>query len=602
MRPARAHHGHAVRVAYARTAHIAGNILERSGGAGLFLFAAKGFGETHDAPLSRMIVHHNKVTYPLVRTNDWGGIEMWQSGPFYVYNNVSGAPGGYWHYRHIARKDPQKRGHASARFGFAYYLDGGFKTYLFNNIAWGQSSDLGSPLTSTCALQEIIGFMNAFFNNSFYRFGAGSRRQAPMAGRCYYLGNIFQDMGEFFIRHAHPREAPSEANAADEYAAGDPEAEVYEYETLGYARNIFHGEARDFGLFEHIGKVYPNLKEFRKALKARNALLGQVGTMVDTPPMPKAGEHDFRLDPDSQAVDGGVKFFVPWSLGAVVGEWSFYRHPQHPQRILGENWYMTEEYYHRSMYRFVPLRDLRAVQTEADDYIHGQLEDWVPGALRFDGKSRYCTMTHKDMTADYSFTGGDRQRKIEGSFLGADRKTLDMQGNDFLIELVFRTDSGHTGGVLVAKTNGQAGYELAVNQNGGVTMRLTSGQFEKASASTRKVNDGKWHHLICEVDRGQGELRFYVDGRLAGVGSLMGFYRELSLSNAGDFLVGKGPKDRYFAGAIDYLRVARSTLEASDTTIEELYAWQFDGPFLRDFAGREINGSARDAGALEAQP
>ena len=34
------------------------------------------------------------------------------------------------------------------------------------------------------------------------------------------------------------------------------------------------------------------------------------------------------------------------------------------------------------------------------------------------------------------------------------------------------------------------------------------------------------------------------------------------------------------------------------TDIKELYAWQFDGPFLRDFAGRKPKGN-RDAGALE---
>jgi hypothetical protein len=36
------------------------------------------------------------------------------------------------------------------------------------------------------------------------------------------------------------------------------------------------------------------------------------------------------------------------------------------------------------------------------------------------------------------------------------------------------------------------------------------------------------------------------------------------------------------------------------TTIEELYAWQFDGPFLRDFTGRKPVGERRDAGAIEA--
>ena len=47
------------------------------------------------------------------------------------------------------------------------------------------------------------------------------------------------------------------------------------------------------------------------------------------------------------------------------------------------------------------------------------------------------------------------------------------------------------------------------------------------------------------------------------------------------------------------MRIALGTLADARTTIEELYAWQFDGPFLRDFTGREPTGARRDAGAIE---
>jgi hypothetical protein len=67
-----------------------------------------------------------------------------------------------------------------------------------------------------------------------------------------------------------------------------------------------------------------------------------------------------------------------------------------------------------------------------------------------------------------------------------------------------------------------------------------------------------------------------------------------SLSNAADVAVGGG-----FAGTFDYLRIARSSLAASKTSIEELYDWEFDGPQLRDFAGNAVSGARRDAGAFE---
>ena len=44
---------------------------------------------------------------------------------------------------------------------------------------------------------------------------------------------------------------------------------------------------------------------------------------------------------------------------------------------------------------------------------------------------------------------------------------------------------------------------------------------------------------------------------------------------------------------------AQETKDAR-TSINELYAWQFKGPHLRDFAGKKPDGK-RDAGAFEFQ-
>ena len=41
-----------------------------------------------------------------------------------------------------------------------------------------------------------------------------------------------------------------------------------------------------------------------------------------------------------------------------------------------------------------------------------------------------------------------------------------------------------------------------------------------------------------------------------------------------DLSVGKN-----FTGEIDFLRIAHSSLAESHTTIDELYAWEFSGPF-----------------------
>jgi hypothetical protein len=63
--------------------------------------------------------------------------------------------------------------------------------------------------------------------------------------------------------------------------------------------------------------------------------------------------------------------------------------------------------------------------------------------------------------------------------------------------------------------------------------------------------------------------------------------------------VGGTPDGRFLDGTLDFLRIAHGTLEDAHTTIEELYAWEFDGPFLRDFTGRKPAGTRRAAGAIE---
>lgn len=52
-------------------------------------------------------------------------------------------------------------------------------------------------------------------------------------------------------------------------------------------------------------------------------------------------------------------------------------------------------------------------------------------------------------------------------------------------------------------------------------------------------------------------------------------------------------------GAIDFMRIAGGTLADAKTTIDELYAWEFNGPFLYDFTGRERPAVGGEAGAID---
>ena len=165
-----------------------------------------------------------------------------------------------------------------------------------------------------------------------------------------------------------------------------------------------------------------------------------------------------------------------------------------------------------------------------------------------------------------------------------------------MIEACFAAEPGPVGGTIVSKMSDSAGYLLGINKAGGVTLDLRAGEKTGQLASGVIINDGKWHHLLAEVDRAAGTATIYVDGVTAASGPMP---VAGSLSNPADLLVGKGPAGGFFAGKKCFLRIARSTLAESKTTIEELYDWEFDGPFLRDFAGRPPSGKRRSAGAFE---
>lgn len=49
----------------------------------------------------------------------------------------------------------------------------------------------------------------------------------------------------------------------------------------------------------------------------------------------------------------------------------------------------------------------------------------------------------------------------------------------------------------------------------------------------------------------------------------------------------------------DFARIALGTLADAKTTLEELYAWQFDGPFLKDWTGHERQPGQTAAGAID---
>ena len=703
-RPARSESGHALAVSWPQRLHLAGNFLSRCYGAGIFVYLGKGSDDTRDAPFTRALIHHNRVEDSLLAANDWGGIETWQGGPAYVYGNLSVNPGGYWNW---ARSTD-----GTSRLGFAYYLDGAFKNYHFNNIARGNCNDPASPLCNRSAVyQATPTVLNAFYNNTYRTFAEGSC-WSPTGGRQIFAGNLFDDISRFYFSHGEQKED-----------AGQNTGTRPLLDTVAYAKNVYAGSPAWFGTLEG-GGIPGNLSydQFNAAARGFPTMGdGPIGTAVGA--SVTEGGTDLTPRANSAAIDAGVRPFIPWALKRTVGEWNFRRGAPG----LDEHWYMSPSVIDRNNYWKLPRNDLqmpgRARPAAAAS------EDWIDSAVVFGGAparlpapegllpeppretsgSDRVTLslgTWAEMDAPACPKLGAREsfrvtlKNVPSSWIGHQlcvdvhwhnaaggggwltgsypRQTITGSGSyetpisipatldatfASYMMLVYVTPDGswdhhHTqaSATLVPKdglspeelaaldpapqfdvpqavgrrsltveaiaaatrphgtiastlghhphgffisVRGPAeppapptGYALRLDAQGRPEFRLTVAGETCAVRGAASVADGQPRHYLAEIDRPARRIRLYVDGTRVGEAALSESLADADATTWNPLEVGG-------AGlTMDFLRIALSSLAESKTDIDELRAWEFDGPFLRDFSGRSpVN--RRDAGAVE---
>lgn len=569
-------HGHAIEVTGGELVEVAWNHVRRTWGSGISVLMGSDYSRGNvERPLIRGLVHHNKVVDSVLGLQDYGGIASWLGGPLYMYDNISGNAVGYRYDRQHRPLDeiPLR----TNSFAMAYYFDGQYKGYAFNNIGWGKNNDIHSSIYNSVGFKEAMGFMNAVFNNTFYRVAAGLHKDMPQHNRSYYLGNVFADIGHKYIQH-------------------EVKKDVIDYETLTYGHNVYNGPVEAFGqLGAGRRNVFPTLAAWKDNLRQHGAIMSSDSDVIVTDnPLPSAMNLDFRPAPGSAVIDRGVRFFVPWGLARVVAEWHFYASESRPQRVVDESINMNSEWIQRSMFAQIPRRDLDCPGISAGDYISGTLEDWTHGALKLDGQSRYCHVSHATSLAPYEWQSGYGKGRISA----LQRETLDIGGGNLTIEVVIRPlATGRDAGLLGKIADN--GYSVHVTPDGRLRVTLDYGKDSCKRLSNSALTDGAWHHVLIEIDRRQPDgITIYVDGRLDN-GVWQGHMSNAVLRNEADFTIGRVGTD-YYAGAVDFVRVAKSTLRESETDIRELYQWEFDGPALRDFSGEKYSGATRDAGAVEA--
>jgi hypothetical protein len=271
-----------------------------------------------------------------------------------------------------------------------------------------------------------------------------------------------------------------------------------------------------------------------------------------------------------------------------------------PGTIIDEHWRANDYLSQRDHFHERPTYPLTTVNMEPGDYVKGPLENFTKGALRFNpSRKTYARLSHGELSLAHTARLATRAQHNQDpeekpfTFEGPELKNPEIHETNFLIEVYFRAEGD---GLSVSKKQ-KAGYALRLV--GGRAVFGVSGADGSSAELTSQtaLADGGWHHLVVEADRASRILSIYIDGKLDRSGPGIG---AVSLANTGDLLVGGGPGGEILNGALDFLRIAQGTLADAQTSIGELYAWQFDGPALRDMRGMRPLGKGRDAGALES--
>ncbi|MCC5843428.1 MAG: hypothetical protein JJU05_04175 [Verrucomicrobia bacterium] len=559
--------GKAIDITGPEVADIAGNVIRYVAAHGININGGRPLDgwmgtDAPATPLIRIQVRQNRVEEALLYKTDFGNIEFWQTGPAYIYNNISVNPIGYIPHRDIYHKNE------------AFYFDHGIKGYLFNNIGWSDKlEDASRGIIGDTFYKDVRTHWNMMFQNTSYNFRTHYAHEGAAGNQQQILGNLMISSAPIngFISYWRLQEA----------------------EEIAISRNLAAGSYENF-YNRWRGDTFRTVDDFREAVAdSDNFLANHIGWVTDDMPVHDPDGRDFRPTDDSAAIDRGVKVFVPWSLYGTVGEWYFRLHPRNPNDVLSYDLYPQEFLAAFGIMQLggaMPDNRLSGGGFTAADYVPGVLEDWIEqGALRFDGV-KTLSIPNERLVRDFEF----ERRNDTIEVAGRDRRTVRMGENSFSIEAVLLWE-GEGAGVLAAKTDGKTGYAFGLTGDGRPRIRLQGDGQTADVVGADALSAHTWHHLLAEVDRPNGTVTLYLNGSpMAGEASGPMLPPGVSLDNEADFIVGSD-----FVGALDFMRVSRGTLTDAKTTIGELMSWQFKGPHLHDFTGRAPVGERRDVGALE---
>jgi hypothetical protein len=121
-----------------------------------------------------------------------------------------------------------------------------------------------------------------------------------------------------------------------------------------------------------------------------------------------------------------------------------------------------------------------------------------------------------------------------------------------------------------AQAAGQPGYDLLFGSGGTAgnnLCRISDGPRTIATQATSGLNDGKWHHYVCVVDRSAQTIGIYVDSRKRGTDQ--NIVTVGPLANSINLQIGARNGAAFLGGSIDDARIFSKALTAAE--IKTLY-------------------------------
>ena len=146
------------------------------------------------------------------------------------------------------------------------------------------------------------------------------------------------------------------------------------------------------------------------------------------------------------------------------------------------------------------------------------------------------------------------------SYAIQDGSAFDMSQSDFTITARLRTESG---GTIFAKAPADGPWVPD-----GTSFFIRGGRLTYdigwvgAAQSKKRVDDGKWHDVAMTWEKSSGKVRFFIDGKQSGTGTLRPKDRKENLVAKIGFTSGNFPGESFFEGEISRVAFFQEALSS----------------------------------------